>query len=390
MNKQNNSENKNIELNNEHKKSHKSSDLDMEGYIFEKPRKRRRTKYKRKKKIQKILITIGIVILSLIILVGATFLILKQIGKNEMLDSSKLNIKPPKEVVEKVEVEEEGRIINYKDGTYKYNDDLTNILFMGIDKNELIEDAQIGTAGQADSLYLLSIDTKTGENKVMAISRETMTDIGVFTTSGQYKGTENKQICLSYAYGDGGKTSCENTVKAVSRLIYGVPINSYFSFDIDAISVLNDLVGGVQVTAKQDVALKDKTIKAGETVTLYGDDAETYVRGRDIKVIDSNNNRMDRQIQYIESYAKKALQMTKNDLMFPITLYNTASGYMQTDFSVSKVSYLATTLVENGNVGLDVEKVKGEVKQGEKYAEFYPDETKLFEQMLDIFYRKIN
>ena len=359
-------------------------------YIIEAPKKRRhRTKYKRKKRIKKVLLIILIVLLSISIVCVSAYFILNEIGKSEMLNDSKIDIKPPKEMKDEPIVEDKGRTIDYNGSTYKYNENLTNILLMGIDEDEMEITGELGGAGQADSIFLLSLDTNTSETKVLAISRDTMEDINIYTDSGKYVGVKNKQIALSFAYGNGKDTSCENMVTSVSRLMYGVPINSYFSFHVEAIPVLNNLVGGVSVQATSDFVLPDRTIYKGETITLYGDEAEPYVRGRDIYKAHSNAERMKRQINYVESFTKQSIELTRKDLSFPLTLYNTAYNYMYTNINISRVTYLASSFISKGNAGIDIQTIKGEIKQGEKYEEFYPDEEKLFEQMLDMFYYKV-
>ena len=37
-------------------------------------------------------------------------------------------------------------------------------------------------------------------------------------------------------------------MRAVSRLFYGMPVAAYAALDLDAIAVLTDAVGGVEVT----------------------------------------------------------------------------------------------------------------------------------------------
>ena len=64
---------------------------------------------------------------------------------------------------------------------------------------------------------------------------------------------------------------------AVRRLFYNVPINSYVALDLDGISYMNDAVGGVGLTPIETF----RNFTEGETVTLWGKDAESYVRYRD-------------------------------------------------------------------------------------------------------------
>ena len=80
-----------------------------------------------------------------------------------------------------------------------------------------------------------------------------MVDVNVCDSAGKFLGTERLQICLAHAYGDGAESSSENLKLSVSRLLFGIPINAYFTLDLDAISILNDAVGGVTVDVIDDV-----------------------------------------------------------------------------------------------------------------------------------------
>ena len=70
-----------------------------------------------------------------------------------------------------------------------------------------------------------------------------------------------------------------------------MPINSYVAFDINSIKKLNDTIGGVSITATNDIKLYDKTIKKGQTVNLKGEYALKFIRERDKVNIDSNKKR---------------------------------------------------------------------------------------------------
>ena len=57
--------------------------------------------------------------------------------------------------------------ITYKGKTYVYNDHLSNYLFMGIDTKGDMETAESGNAGQADAVFLVSVDRVTKEMQVI-------------------------------------------------------------------------------------------------------------------------------------------------------------------------------------------------------------------------------
>ena len=177
---------------------------------------------------------------------------------------------------------EQGKEVTYQGEKYVYNEDLVSILFLGVDKKAFEEGgtAGDGKAGQADALFLLVLDTKTGKSRLIAISRDTMTDVNVYSDLGNFIGTEKLQLCLAYTYGDGKEKSCENTVRAVSRLFYRMPVAAYAALDLDAIAVLTDAVGGVEVTVTKDLTIQDPSLKEGERKVLTGEQAQWYVRSR--------------------------------------------------------------------------------------------------------------
>ncbi len=307
-----------------------------------------------------------------------------------MLYNGGLNIVLPPNIEDDVTTQDDGRTLEYNGEKYLYNENVTNILVMGIDKDNLeLDNDVVGTAGQSDANYLISIDTVTGENNIIPISRDTLAEINVYSTSGSYIGIREDQLCIAYSYGDGKQKSCENTLSSVTRLFYGLPINSYFAFELDAISVLNDLVGGVTLTMIDDFTTGGTTYYKGQTVTLTGDEAYAYLKTRDISQLDSNIDRMGRQMNYLQSFTNQAIEKTNQDITFPLTLYNEADDYMHTNFSASKVTFLASTIISSGNTQLNFNTIEGELSSDDEgYAIFIPDEEALFELMLDLFYTK--
>ena len=87
---------------------------------------------------------------------------------------------------------------------------------MGVDKRDLGLD-NVGTGGQSDADILLTINTKTGKAKAIAIPRDTMVDVDLYSESGIFLSSEKMQLCLSNAYGDGKAKSAENTANSISR-----------------------------------------------------------------------------------------------------------------------------------------------------------------------------
>ena len=348
----------------------------------------RKQKAPRKKKgpLIAVLIIFGILVLLLATAVGAYFYLNKkgeaQLKKNQSIAS----ITAPEEATS----EDDGKTIVYNGAKYKYNEDNINILFMGVDRDmQDTGEKVIGENGQADVLIWAALDSKTGHLSLINISRDAMVDVNKYNVEDKYLGTDKMQLCLAYSYGDGKEKSCENTLQSVSRLMYGMPVNAYVAIDYSAIAPLNDAIGGVTVNVLEDLTQADSALKAGETVTLHGEQAQTYVRSRNTEVLDSNNQRMERQKQYIDAFLQQAISQTKKNLTLPVTLYNDVSDYMVTNISASEVTHLATLMIQNGVSGGDILTVPGEVTQGDVYAEFNPDDKELYKLILSVFYKEI-
>ncbi len=344
---------------------------------------------KKKGKLKKILLWILIVLLVLILSGVLTVFILIQKGKSSLLNVESMNINPGSTISD-VEVDDDGKIVEFQGKKYVYNEDMTAILCIGVDTNEFSDVVDIkGKNGQADALFLYAMDTKTGKSTVIPISRDTMVDVDVFSGDGNYISSSKKQLCLSYAYGDGKHTSCENTVRSVSRLFYGLSINSYVAIDLKAIEVLSTKVGGVSVVPDENFSYEGYNFYKGKKTNLKGLEARMFVQGRDQSKLDSNLNRMARQKQFITSFFSKAITKTKEKITFPIDVYKSTSQYMITDLDVSEISFLASCVVKN-SIGLQYKSIKGSMKMGEKYAEYYADDESIYSTVLEVFYKPVS
>lgn len=347
-------------------------------------------KSKIKKKAIKVLIIILCVLLSLVIVAASTIFVFNSVGKSAMHNYDDMTIEPSPEIDKIEQVENSGKTITYNGKTYSFNEDVTTVALMGIDIKDFENtDKVVGEGGQADAIYIAVIDTKADKVTILGVSRDTMVDVNVYNTEGGFLRTENMQLCLSYAYGDGAHTSCENTLTSLERLFYGMQYDTYFSIDTRALETLTDTVGGVTVTSLVDFYSDyyNRTIKVGETVTLYGNDATMYIRSRDLQELDSNNDRMARQKQFMTAFLSQIWGSVKSNPAVIADLYGTISDNSTTNLTPSKMTYLTTTAISMLDSYKEIEflNIPGTVKKGE-YAEFIVDENALMEIMLDLFY----
>lgn len=284
------------------------------------------------------------------------------------------------------EIPEQGTV-RYKEKRYRYNSDIVTLLLLGIDKRGDFEAAYTaGEGGQADTIILAVLDTKNKKLSFISVSRETMTEIELYSVFGDVIRHETAQLALSYAYGDTLQKSCELTESAVSKLFYNLPINGYFTLNESAIPVVNDMVGGVTLTLLDNFSEEDAVMIKGASLTLNGKQAELYIRGRMSLEDDTNAARMKRQLQYMNAFIGKAVQIMKTNPALPLTIYNSVKPYAVTDLSLSEITFIASEAVNYDFSADNVYTVAGISKNGFEFSEFYVDETALYELILSVFY----
>lgn len=342
-------------------------------------------KKKKKKKLPlpiRIVIAVVIILLLIALIVTGTFFYLQHKGKQDIMPTN----------VEEPAYEE---TIEYKGHTYKFNENVFSVAFLGVDQEDLKESEDNEFVGAADTDIVLAVDTKTGAAKAIAIPRDTMVDVDIFSENGIFLRTQKAQLCLAYAYGYGGERSCNNSISSISRILYNVPIEKYFTLDLKGIAPLNDAIGGVTVNSLYH--FDDYGIKVGDEVTLKGDMAEAYVRQRDMYDINASLNRTDRQVQYIKAYAKQLAPAVMQNFGTVQALYKTASNYSETNLTLSNATYVASLLLQKGVSSFDTYTISGEMAAAKDplmenvvHAEFTPDEDSVMEAVLAAFYIQID
>ena len=276
--------------------------------------------------------------------------------------------------------------LTYNGKEYVLKDDVETMLVLGLDTT----DAQISNSynnnKQADFLMLFVIDNANKTCSAIQINRDTMADIDVLGVAGDKVGTVNRQIALSHTYGNGSEVSCRNTAKAVSRVLKNVDIDHFMSVTMDAVPALNDLVGGVSVEVLEDFSSIDATLVKGQTITLNGEQAMTYVRSREGMEIPTHSNRLIRQKQYLDALFQKGQQCAKDDKAFIAKATAKISEYMISDCTANKFQTFIEK-ISNYTIN-EVADIEGEYKKGETYMEYYPDEDAVMNIVIDAFYKE--
>jgi LCP family protein required for cell wall assembly len=286
---------------------------------------------------------------------------------------------------------QEDKVLEYKGEDYVLKKDVETFLILGLDKmSQDTKGDSYNNNQQADFLVLMVFDNSAKTYSAIHINRDTMAEIEVLGLAGNKVGTVNSQIALAHTYGKGGTVSNANTAKAVSKLLKDIKVNHYMSVTLDAVPIMNDLVGGVTVEVLDDFTDADTGLVKGETVTLTSEQALTYIRERQGTGEKTNVSRMKRQKQYIESMRDEIEKCIENDSEFMSDAVLKISDYMESDCSATRLQSIGKRLKSYEFVGL--KEIEGEAKTVESddgaHIEFYPDEDKLMQMVVGLFYEK--
>ena len=289
-------------------------------------------------------------------------------------------------------VEGKARPLQFEGEHYVYNEDLINILCLGIDHDHALnQDVLPGERGQSDAIFLISLNSKTREMKILNIPRDLMMPVDIYDAEGNYFNTRTMQITLQYAYGIDEEDSCKKTAQDVSALLLNIPIHRYCAINFNAIPALNDAVGGVTVQmaseyVDHELAKHSPMFVPGNTVHLTGGHSFNYLHVRDIHTYASCEERAERQKQYIKGYIGALKETIKTDPKLLFELYSIMNENMTTDIGKMELPsfYFYIDKMDFEDMVVQIE---GERVMGELHEEFYPDEDALKRLTVEMFYK---
>lgn len=342
---------------------------------------------KKQKRLSPLLIAFFILIGITLILCAAVFGLWFH-GRNSLNQPAEAPALPQTQVSE----EPSGDFVEYNGKRYRYNENMRNILLMGIDSAETPSDTA-ESHDQADVLVLAALDLASNQMTLISISRDTMCDMELLDENGNRTGLMHAQVALAYAYGNSQARSCEVCRDAVSNIFYGLPIHGYAAYYMSGIPELNHAVGGVTVNILDDYPFTNiaecANMYPGHDVTLTDKQALYYIRCRLSEPANANQLRMQRQKQYMLALISKAKQLVAENPTSLLFLYNAVSDYVITDLDLGRISYLATKAASMDFSG-DIRSLEGELSIGKHdYVEFTLDQDSLFELMLEVFYTEV-
>lgn len=349
-----------------------------------------------------LLIIIGILGIVIVLLLHkwqrATYLTADMFQASEAAGISVHKINELDEAPEKTQTKkyQEDVTITYNGKKYRYNDNLINILVMGIDDYGLKGDKDTdANPYQADTIVLGTVDAVKKTVSFMSIPRDTVASIKVLDLNDEVATVKKGPIAIQHSFGTQGERTNEAVVDAVSNLLYSVPISRYVSVDITAIPDINDSLGGITVDIPEDLTKWNPKMKAGtKDYLLLNKDAVIFVARRDTGIDDSAMGRMKRQVMYLKKLFPAVKARTAENITYPIALYNSEADKVKTNLTIDEMTYLAKLLLDLELSDEDIVSVPGEMKRIEpgeiedyEYEMGYiVDEDALKQLIVDRFY----
>ena len=278
--------------------------------------------------------------------------------------------------------------IVYGGKEYRYNEHLSNYVFMGVDTREPITEYETREeAGRADAIFLMSYDRVKKTVKCISIPRDTMTNVRMIAPDGTDLGTSVEHINMQYAFGDGKDESCRLVKEAVSALLYDIPIQGYCSLNMDGIAAAVEVLGSVEMVLA-DNSLEDVNAEyvKGAKITVTKENAEQIIRHRDTDVSQSAIARTNRQKELMKAVSDCAREKSTQDADFIVDMYESLKLYMVSNIGNDVLADLLEAKFDSENGVIDI---PGEGVEGELYDEYHIDETSLYELVLQMFYEEV-
>lgn len=371
---------------------------------------KRKTANKRKKK--NIVKIIGISIMIILLIVTAIILIMYKSGEmffKNGADRKGLEINVTAEELESAKekfayantIPWQDDWLVYQEKIYEYKEDTINFLLLGVDKKGKLDhetDLSDWEAGQADAVFVVSLDPKEKKVSVIGIPRNSMAYIEMFDSDQNSLGYIYNQLCLQYGYAGGGELGLEAMKRVVSEILYNLPIHGTCAINFKAIEIVTEKIGGVEVTIKEDLSILGPEFIEGNKVVIKGNNTVDYLIYRDTSVIGSPTTRLTREKEFLEVMIHKAIACVKKNPAIISDVYKAILPYMNTDITLDKAVYLAMNSLEYRIDGDSFYQLQGEDKEviglgefGEErtFNDFYLDEDNLLETVVKVFYEEV-
>ena len=272
----------------------------------------------------------------------------------------------------------DGSII-YEGVRYEVNTYIDTVLFLGIDSsNQSREGVGIKEGGRSDVIILFIIDNKNKTVTPLEINRDTMVSVDIYDNDGNFLTQGTEQLTMQYSYGTTVGKACNLTKEKISDLLGRTRIDNVISLTMEGIEPIVDSIGGVTLKLQSDETDLDPSYKEGAVITLDGAKAFEFVHNRDVSIRGSNIERMSRQTQFMVALFQN-IKGKGNSIVE--TMEEAAGDYLYEDIDADSIDHL--THYEYAG---EVLSLPGRNETSAQHDEFYVNEEKLTQVILDLFY----
>ncbi|MCR4902543.1 MAG: LCP family protein [Butyrivibrio sp.] len=271
--------------------------------------------------------------------------------------------------------------VTFEGVKYEVNTAIDTVLFLGIDSSDQSrEGIGIDEGGRSDTIILFVIDNENEVITPLEINRDTMVNVDIYDNDGNYLAQGLQHLTMQYSYGNTPSKAGNLTKEKVSDLLCRTRIDSVISLTMEGIEPMVDSIGGVTLQLQTDETEIDPSYTKGAIVHLDGAAAFDFVHTRDIETRGSNESRMSRQTQFMLAF----FQTIKGSGESIIETMEEAGGeYLYEDIDADTMQHFT----EYDKAG-EVLTLPGESVEGKLHDEFYVDENKLTELVMQLFYKK--
>ena len=341
-----------------------------------------RSRHRQKRRRRRIIIACVCVLAFALVTAGSAY------AFTSLIEQGRLNLRalPEAEIQaeETAQTTDNGKVVTYKGQKYRLNEDMVSLCIIGRDRE--IHNTDPNFNGQADLVMVLAINSKTGKMTGIVIPRDSMVDVDVnYINTDQLYENQKLQLELAYAYGTNDDESSKLVSRAVSRVLYNIPLDYYYTLNLAGVYDLTDAVDGVVVEPLESIP--NTNIVEGEAIKLQGENAQKYVKWRDTSRLETALGRQERQMQFMKALASKALTVASGNPAKIVEIYNVVSQHATTNLDTSEVSYLASIFV-GGNGGFDTVSLKGESVYNDEsqWEQYILDKESVYQTVLDVYY----
>ena len=276
--------------------------------------------------------------------------------------------------------------------TLGFDHRLETFLFVGTDLSggQQIGSSDLRRQPMADFILLMVLDHTRNSIGYLQIDRNTITPVNALDEKGAVVGTRPLQICTAHWYGGTQEMAVDNLSLAVRHYLGDLEnIDGYYVISMRDIELLNNAVGGVDITLSEDLTDADPEFTKGATLHLTDEQAERYLRARMDLPDATNAARMTRQRTYMTALFASVRQKCVEDPQFALSLWNTLRSAAFTNMNGNDFSRIAQKLIKGENQGIRT--VEGETVEGLRigdgipHEEFTADTDSLKEQLIQLF-----